>query len=845
MASRVPLRMPYLHHALLMFIVSGTVLAYEILLMRLLSVAQWYHFASMVISVALLGLGAAGSLLFLTYHHIQKRIDTALVFLTGLTAASLPLGFSLSQRTGLDSLRLLWQYGEWFSMGWTYVMLSIPFLLSGAMIGILLTAHGERACLIYGVNLLGSGFGALAVVPCLYLAPPWSLLPILGGILLCGALWPCLLLQRPLTGILWISMAAVLLVAIQVLLPPLPRIHPTKPLPMTLSLPDARIEARKTGPLGMIHVVGSSHIRYVPGLSLRFGLEEREMVQSIPEQKALFIDGDALSPVARFRGARDELAYQDYTTMALPYFVRRPQRVLVIGAGGGSDILLGIRHDIPDIVALEMNRQITELMRGPLATFSGSLYDRPEVSLRIEEARRFLYRETQPFDLIQLSLLDSFGASAGGLYAASENYLYTTEAFSLYLSRLSDSGILAVTRWLKLPPRDTLRIISTALHALRRIGLHEGLARHLMVIRSWKTSTILISRSPFLQEEILRSEGFCEERNFDTVFYPGMPESRANRYDVQEEPIYYRGTKALLSPEAEAFQRRYLFDISPTRDDRPYFSHFFRWDKTRKILRQLGREALPRIDLGYLLLLATLTQAGLAGIFLILLPLFFLGRLSAREGGMPMDGRFFRLVGLLFYFGAIGVGFMFIEMALLPKFTLLFSHPTYSAAIVLCGVLIFAGLGSLYSSRFPEGAKALLWIAFAVVLAWTLGLFFLGEPLMGRVMALSFEARVVWGLSLLAVPSFFLGWPFPVGLLLTARKTPRLIPWAWGVNGCASVIGAVLGKCLAMTLGFTCLMGIACGLYLGAVVVYQRILSRDARSPRGCLGTLMGSRQGG
>lgn len=833
MTSRFLLRMPYFHHTLLMFIVSGTVLAYEILLMRLLSIAQWHHFASMVVSVALLGLGAAGSLLFLTYHHIRRHLDHWLVFLTGLTALSLSLGFSLSQRTGHDALRLLWQYGEWFSMGWTYMILSTPFLLSGGIIGILLTTHGEQAGRIYGVNLLGSGFGVLAIVPCLYLAPPWNLVPFLGGVLLCAALWSSLSLPRPFTGILWISMVALLIVATQILLPPLPRVHPTKPLSMTLSLPEARIEAIKTGPLGMIHVVGSPHIRHVPGLSLRFGLEEKGRGDGIPEQKALFLDADALSPVARFGGERDELAYQDYTTMALPYFVRIPQRVLVIGAGGGSDILLGIRHDIPDIVVLEMNRQIVEIMRGPLSSFSGRLYDRPEVSLRIEEARRFLYQETRPFDLIQLSLVDSFGASAGGLYSASENYLYTTEAFSLYLSHLSDHGIVAVTRWLKLPPRDTLRVVSTALEALRRIGLHEGLARHLMVVRSWKTSILLISKSPFLQEEIHRCEEFCEERNFDTVFYPGMPETRANRYDVQQEPFYYWGTMALLSQDARAFQKRYLFDISPTSDDRPYFSHFFRWDKAREMFHLLGRDALPRIDLGYLLLLATLTQALLAGIFLILLPLLFLERPLARGGGVPMGDRFFRLVGLLFYFGTIGLGFMFMEMALFPKFTLVFSHPTYSAAIVLCGVLIFAGLGSLFANRFPERTKALLWIAFAVLLAWTLGLLFLKEPLMERIMPLPFGRRFVWGLSVLAVPSFFLGWPFPAGLRHTARNTPALIPWAWGINGCASVIGAVLGKCLAMTLGFSCLMGIACGLYLAASAVYQGILSRDSRSPGG------------
>ncbi len=812
-------------HAVLLFFTSASVLAYEILLMRLLSISFWYHFAYMVISVALLGFGAAGSFLFLLSRRVYGNMDTWLVLLAGAASLSFPLAFSLAKEIGLDPLQLVWQNTEWFKMFATYLVMAVPFLLSGGIVGIILSAAGRDVPKLYAADLLGAGFGCMAVVPALYLGPPWLLLPLLSGSVLAAAGWCCPRTAWGGKGILVLPVAGTLVLACYVLLPPVPQLHHTKALPMTMAFPDARVEAERDGPLGLIHVVGSSLIRDVPGLSLHYGLDGKGRDGVLPNQKTIFSDGEALSTITRFKGDLSELEHLDFTTMALPYHVRRPEKVLVVGAGGGTDVLLALKQKASRIVALESNPQVAELMTGPFAGFSGHLYSKPEVQLLIQEARQFLHGTEDRFDLIQLSLLDSFGGSAAGLYSAAESYLYTTEAFGLYLSRLNDSGILAVTRWLKLPPRDSLRLFSTTVSALREAGISKRPEEHIVLIRSWKTSTLLVSMAPFMAEEIEKVRAFSDRRSFDVDYFAGIREDVANRYDVQKEATSFKGATSLVGPESERFLRNYLFDVSPTTDDRPYFSHFFRWDKAWALLQHLRREFLPFVEIGYVLIIATLVQAVVAGGALILLPLLGLRRTGERaKGGLSARA----VLGTLFYFGFIGFAFMFLEMALLPKYILLLSHPIYSTAVVLGAVLVFAGCGSL-TVRHVESRS--LWVAVTCVCTWVLIQALVEERVFAWALGWPFGGRLALTVVTVGSLSFFLGWPFPIGLRETSGRFPSLVPWAWGINGCASVIGAVLGKMISMSVGLRMTMLIAALLYGVAAFVF-RFTVRESRKSK-------------
>src|SRR4030042_1348633 len=281
------------HHALLLFCTSASVLSYEILLMRLLSISFWSHFAYMVLSLALLGFGASGSFLSLLSRRVYGNMDAWLILLAGGASLSFPLAYSLAQAIGLDPLQLGWQNTEWFKMFATYLVMAVPFLLSGGIVGIILSAAGRDVPRLYAADLLGAGFACIAVVPALYLVPPWLLLPLLSGAVLAGAGWCCLRTAWGSKGILVLPVSGTLVLACYALLLPLPQMHHTKALPMTMTFPDARVEAERKGPLGLIHVVGSSLIREVPGLSLNYGLDGKGQEGILPPQKIIFSCGDA------------------------------------------------------------------------------------------------------------------------------------------------------------------------------------------------------------------------------------------------------------------------------------------------------------------------------------------------------------------------------------------------------------------------------------------------------------------------------------------------------------------------------------------------------------------------
>jgi hypothetical protein len=360
-----------------------------------------------------------------------------------------------------------------------------------------------------------------------------------------------------------------------------------------------------------------------------------------------------------------------------------------------------------------------------------------------------------------------------------------------------------------------LKVFSTALSALREAGISKKSEEHLIMIRSWKTSTLLVSRAPFKAEDIEKVTAFSDRRSFDVDYFAGIRESMANRYDVQKEAYSFKGATSLAGSESESFLKNYLFDVSPTADDRPYFSHFFRWDKAWILLQHLRKEFLPFVEIGYVLIIATLVQAGVAGGALILLPLLGL----RRAGEWAKDGLSARAVlGTLFYFGSIGFAFMFLEMALLPKYILLLSHPIYSTAVALGAILVFAGCGSL-TVRHLEGKS--LWVAVTSVCIWVLIQALVEERLFRWALGWPFGGRLALTVVMVGSLSFFLGWPFPIGLRETSGRFPSLVPWAWGINGCASVIGAVLGKMTSMSVGLRMTMLIATLLYLLSAIAFR------------------------
>ena len=248
--------------------------------------------------------------------------------------------------------------------------------------------------------------------------------------------------------------------------------------------------------------------------------------------------------------------------------------------------------------------------------------------VHVGEARGFVARHGGRFDLIEVALLDAFGASSAGLYALAESYLYTVEALDAYLQHLEPGGMLAITRWIDLPPRDMMKLFGTAVAALERRGVPEP-GRQLALIRSWKTATLLVKNGAFTPAEIAAVGEFCRARSFDADYYPGMRPEATNRYNVLDASYFHDGALALLGTDREAFVERYKFAIAPATDDRPHFFHFFRWRTLPELVARKGQGGLPLIEWGYPVLIATLLQATAAVLLLIVLPL--LDRWSRRR----------------------------------------------------------------------------------------------------------------------------------------------------------------------------------------------------------------------
>jgi len=779
-------------------LISAAALGYEVLLTRLFSIIHWHHFAYMIISLALLGYGASGTFLTLAGPWLQSRFRSVFAANAGLFGIAMVLCFGLAQRVPFNALEVPWDPHQQLYLLALYLLLFIPFFCAASCVGLAFSRYRHDIARIYRADLFGAGVGAAAVVALLFLLSPSDGLLLLGTVALIAA--ALVLPRRPAVAVL----LGALLVPVAVPHSWLAlQISEYKGLPQMLQIMGMETVSEHSSPLGLLTVVRSTTVpfRHAPGLSLNSRHEP-------PSQLGVFTDGDALTVINRYDGRREPLAYLDDTTPALPYHLLARPRVLVLGAGGGSDVLLARYHSAPSIDAVELNPQMVDLVRRRYADFAGHLYQADGVHVHTAEARGFVAATKERYDVIQIALLDSYSAASAGVHALHESYLYTIEALGEYLGHLTPGGMLAITRWVKLPPRDNLKLFATAVAALRANGVADP-GNRLALIRGWQTATLLVKNGEFSAADIAAIQAFCEARAFDTAFFPGMAPAQANRFNILDQPYLYEGALALLGKDSKDYTARYKFDIAPATDDRPYFFHFFKWRALPELLTLSNRSGFALVEWGYLILFATLLQATLASLLLIILPLWTL----RRQPPAPIaKGRVYG------YFFGLGLAFLFIEIAFIQKFILFLSHPLYAIAAVLCAFLVFAGLGSGYSRRLAQRPRAGGWspitVAVAAIIAIALLYLFMLPLIFHQFMALSDAAKIAISLVLIGPLAFFMGMPFPLGLGYLADRAPQFIPWAWGINGCASVISAILATILAIHLGFTAVVLLALALYL-------------------------------
>jgi len=785
------------------FLVSSATLCFEITLTRYFSISQDYHFAFFVVSIAFLGYGSAGTFLSFRLNLPGRDRDERLSLLAFLFGLSILLSFLACNSLPFDFLRLIWESSHAFLVLVYYVALSIPFFFAGLAVSFAISSSPSRVGFIYFFDLAGAGAGTLASLFIFLPAGDRGTMLILSSLALAASL-----LFNPGRS-RWLKVTVLLLLAVEACLFTVSpswlafRISAYKQLPAALRYPGARPLLTKWNALSRVDVIDSPAVRYAPGLSLLYP-------EPLPSQLGLSTDAGELNAVTGAgEAAEDSLAFLSALPSSFPYSIRSQPRVLILEAKGGLDVLAALYFRARSVKVVDSNPLVVSILRRDLAGFSGDIYTRPNVHCLVSNPRSALQKEKSSFDLLVFALADVLGSSGTGEHGFGENYLYTREAFTDALNRLTEEGLASMTLYLLPPPRLEARILATWIESLEKASLDPG--RQMMVLRSWGTLSFFIKKSPFTPGECQTFKDFAGKNLFDLVYYPGIRPDEVNLHNRFDRPLYHSLALQLLSPHRrEMFYLDYLFRINPVSDDRPFPFHFFKPARMGETYEALGKKWLPFLQ-GEFLVPALFVLVATVSAFLVLLPVLFLrGR---TRPGKRVRGR------VILYFGAIGMSFMFIEITLIQKFILFLGHPLYSMALTLFALLLSSAFGSLSSTALQRRGYGLKRMARTAMVSAGLmtAVYILILPVFSRTfIGLGLGTRCGLSLLLIFPLGFLMGIPFPTGIRLLESRAEQVIPWAWGTNAFSSVVSSVAALLVAFWGGYPAVLACAAGGYLAA-----------------------------
>jgi hypothetical protein len=777
---------------------SFSSLAYEILLTRIFSISLWYHFAFMIVSVAMLGIGASGTCLFLFPGLKNPSHLGRYAWMLGL---SISTTYLLANRVPFDPVALSWEKGQLFYLGLYYLVLSVPFFLTGCMIATAFASFSAKSGMIYGGDLLGAGLGGLGVLWLLAHLGPGETVFVLSIIALSAS---CLVGGKILRAVA--SLMITLHVALLILHPGFasPRMSPYKGLQTAMRYPGAEHLKTVNGPFSRIDLFKSAAARFAPGLSLSY-------LDPLPEQIGIAVDGGEIHAVTS-PADRTSLRFLRYLPSALPYAINPREEVLILDPKGGLQVLLAKEHGSKKIYKVESTPNLVETIKRELGSFSGGIYDRQTWS---KLGRSWLSSQRKEFDLIDLSLM---GTAPSGFFGIAEDYRFTVEAFAKYLTHLNPDGILSLNLFILYPARTEWRLLNTVVAALEEAGV-KGADERLAAIRSWDTLSILIKKSPFTRGEIETIRTFTKDLKFDLVHYPGIRMEETNIYIKQPTHEYVETFQRLLDPSTRnGLIEGYLFDIRPVRDENPFFHYYLKLKNIRGIYKRMGEKWQFFMEEGYLLPVILL-QVLVLSLVLILLPVVLRRSVSPELSGIrPPAGDRLRIVS---FFAFLGMGYLFVEIALIQKMILPLEHPSYAFSVVLASVLICSGVGSLLSNRI----RILRTPRIALLISVLIFVYSLLLPAFSeRLLSLSLVQRTGAVFFLILPLGTLMGIPFPTALRSMGEGYGSLIPWAWAINGCSSVLAPLLAVMVAMALGFKTVLWIGGAAYLAAFFVVPQKL---------------------
>ena len=796
------------------FLTTLSILSLEITLTRIFSVMMRYHFAFLAISIALMGSAVAGVTLYffprLTQpQQAQRWIGRAVLVLalsvpiTFLIYLRIPFNLALARR-GFFLQQLLWLVP-------IYLDLLLPFFLSGAILSLTLSAWPRWAGRIYWADLMGAALGCLLSILTLDALGGAGAVLSSGIIASLAALvlssefkprapWigrqhiPAVLVLLAITAMTW---GSVRYDWIDIAVRKTSGEEPTRVYEQWNAY--SRVTVYETEGYPFFWAISDSHWERTlqEGGTLRHAL--------------LLIDGVAGTPIQEFNGDLNQVAFLRYDLVSFVYHVMEQPQTLVIGPGGGRDVLAALTSGAPHVTAVEVNQAIVDAVQGPYADFAGQIYQRPDVSIVVADARGFIARSPERYDVIQASLIDTWAAGGSSAYALSENSLYTQEAFRTYYDHLTERGIFTISRWyLQEEPAETLRLVSTGIAGWRLAGVNDP-SQHVAVIVRPNDSThplglatALFKRTPFTPEEVSTIRERAEELGFSLLYGPGLP--------PQEDVGQF-----ITTSSQDAFIATYPMDIAPATDNRPFFFNMIRFG-------DLFNPALSNDNLyrsskeATLILVAALATTGLISSLFIAL----LHWLGTRQQKLQRPS-----ARMLVYFGALGLAFMMVEGPAIQQLTVYLGHPIYSLSVVLFSLLLCSGFGSMWAGQRLSQRHIPRYLAFLfpsltiLIVLYALG----GSWLLHETIKWPLPARLGVSFAILGPLGFLMGMPFPTGIRWAGTQQRGIVPWLWGINGFLSVVGSVLSVTMALHVGFRITLFIAAAIYaVAGIALIQEVL---------------------
>ena len=782
-----------------LFLTTLATLLVEILDSRLLSVLTWYHLSFFAVSLAMLGMAAGAVFVFLRGERFAMPNTPRLLARVSLWfALAVPVSHifnlviplpSLAQASTMAIVALLA----------TTVMLTVPFFLSGVIVTLALTRAGGRIGQLYGWDLVGAALGALLVVPLLDRLNLSSVIFAAGAVAAGGAF--CF--TRFASGGFLRASATALLAAllawgawmngsdhrgISV------RFSKDKSLPAPEHIHTAKWNSHSFILIG--HPSEGDPVYWGAGAGVPSSSVNRAW---------MVIDGEAATAMTEWHGDRSALDWVRHDVTSLPHHLRQGSAA-VIGVGGGRDVLSAIWAGNRRVVGIEINSVLLDMLTNTHRSFAG-IADFAGVELVHDEARSYLSRTDERFDVLQMSLIDTWAATGAGAFTLTENGLYTREAWQIFLTALKPGGIFSVSRWFS--PSDvseTNRLLALGVAALLEAGAEDPRSQLLLVSRG-PVATLMLSTRPFSTDDQAAVTRLASQEEFDLLATPWSP----GAIDRLERIANARSLAELDLVIADPF-----FDFSPPTDQRPYFFNILK--PTREMLEHVPDDGIAWGNLG-----ATMTLAVLCGIAAVLVATIIVVPLAAT--GLPqMPASSF--AAALAYFAMIGSGYMLVQIPFLQRFSVLLGHPTYTFAIILFSMILFTGIGSFVSDRLRVGRRA-IWLPLAISAALAAVVLLL-DPAIRWSASLDLTGRTLVVLAFTAPVSLLLGGCFPIGMRLVGSLSDAATAWMWGVNGACGVIASVIAVAVSMWIGIDTNLLVAAVLYAALAIPLMVLTNRTS-----------------